>query len=72
MKDKSSWIVSPPVISNILRFLFPEPAGVQSYNVRENNGMFQVCVNVNARAQYEQRYWKGILDATGKADGGYY
>lgn len=42
------------------------------YAVREAGGVMQVLVDVNARAQYETKYWKGILDASGKADGGYY
>lgn len=72
VKDAKSWIVSPFLVSNILRFLFQEPIPLQTYPVRQEGGMLQVLVNINARAQYEQKYWKGILDATGKADGGYY
>lgn len=72
VKDKASWVVSPPIISNAIRFLFPDPIGVPIYPVREENGVIQVCVNMNARGQYEQKYWKGILDASGKADGGYF
>lgn len=63
---------SPPLISNVLRLLFSEPQGVISYQVRDNGDVLQVLVDVKAREQYEQRYWKGILDASGKADGGYY
>ena len=27
---------------------------------------------VQAKAEFEKKFWKGILDAQGKADGGYY
>lgn len=72
VKDKDSWLVSPPLVKNILRLLFPDPIPLQVYPVRQEGDMLQVLLNVNARAMYEQKYWKGILDATGKADGGYY
>lgn len=72
VKDKESWVPSPFPVSNIIRALFPEPTGVPVYQVREDQGLMQVLVNINARAQYEEKYWQGILDATGKADGGYY
>ena len=69
---EGTWVSSPPLISNVLRLLFSEPQGVISYQVRDNGDVLQVLVDVKAREQYEQRYWKGILDASGKADGGYY
>lgn len=72
VKDAASWVTSPPIVSNVIRFLFPEPIAVPTYAVREGNGFIQVCVNMNAKAQYEEKYWKGILDATGKSEGGYY
>ena len=55
----------------ILRNVF-EPQGVYTYPVKSQGGKIQVQVNVNARAEYEQGYWKGILDAQGKSDGSYY
>lgn len=69
---EGSWIRTPPLISNVLRSIFRDADGLPTYPVRESNGMIQVLVNENARAQYEQKYWKGILDASGKSDGGYY
>ena len=38
----------------------------------EVNGVVQVLINVNAKAQFESNYWRGILDSQGKVDGGYY
>lgn len=72
VKDTKSWIPTPAIVSNFLRFIFRDPQGVPTYPVREQNGMLQVLVNVNAREQYEKKYWKGVLDASGKADGSYY
>lgn len=67
-----TWIRSPPLVSNFLRLIFKEPGAVPVYEIRDSGDMLQIYVNINARAQYEQKYWKGILDASGKADGGYY
>lgn len=40
--------------------------------VRSKGGILEAYLNVNARQEYESAYWTGILDAQGKADGGYY
>jgi len=32
----------------------------------------EVLVDADAKADFEKRYWKGVLDASGKANGGYY
>ncbi|CBN79363.1 conserved unknown protein [Ectocarpus siliculosus] len=50
----------------------PENAGVQTFVVRQKGGNLEAKVNVNAKAEFEKSYWTGILDAQGKADGGYY
>lgn len=50
----------------------PEDAGVQVFKVRSKGGNLEAFINVNAKAEYENDYWTGILDAQGKADGGYY
>jgi hypothetical protein len=49
-----------------------EPAGVPTYAVKKSGNAVQVQVDVNYKASYESNYWKGILDAQGKADGKYY
>lgn len=72
VKDQANWVPKPFPVSKLLQLIFKVPDGIPAYEVRENAGMMQVLVNVNARAQYEKKYWKGILDASGKADGGYY
>ena len=40
--------------------------------VRKQGGKVQALINVNAKAQFEQNYWRGVLDSQGKVDGGYY
>jgi len=36
------------------------------------NNEIEVLVDADAKADFEKRYWKGVLDASGKANGGYY
>jgi len=40
--------------------------------VKKNGSKIQVEVDVNYKTNYESNYWRGILDAQGKTDGGYY
>ena len=65
------WCPSPPIIGGIIGTIFPQQ-GVWVPQVREQGGYIEVLVDVNAKAEFEKKYWKGILDAQGKADGGYY
>ena len=34
--------------------------------VRESGGFVEVLLDVDAKAEFEKKYWKGILDAQGK------
>jgi hypothetical protein len=45
---------------------------VPVFPVRKQGNSIQVQINVNAKAQFEENYWRGILDAQGKQDGAYY
>lgn len=65
------WCPSPPIIGGLIGSIFPRQ-GVWVPQVREQGGFIEVLVDVNAKAEFEKKYWKGILDAQGKADGGYY
>ena len=40
--------------------------------MKKTGSKIQVEVDVNYKANYESGYWRGILDAQGKTDGGYY
>ena len=39
---------------------------------KKGGANIQVEVDVNYKLAYESNYWRGILDAQGKTDGGYY
>jgi len=61
----------PSLVGKIAKLLIP-PTDVPTFQVRKNGDSIQVKINVNAKAQFEQNYWRGVLDAQGKVDGGYY
>merc|ERR1719426_14317 len=48
------------------------PQDVPTFKVRKQGNVVQVLINVNAKAQFEFSYWRGVLDSQGKVDGGYY
>merc|ERR1712070_529904 len=60
-----------PAFFGIFGKLFA-PKDIAAFQAKASGDNVQVNVNVNARAQFEQNYWVGILDAQGKATGGYY
>ena len=66
------WCPSPPGIGPILFNLITSPTSIPTFPVRKQGGSLQALVNVNAKAQFESNYWRGVLDAQGKVDGGYY
>mmetsp|Transcript_5493 Transcript_5493/g.11125 ORF Transcript_5493/g.11125 Transcript_5493/m.11125 type:complete len:198 (-) Transcript_5493:131-724(-) len=65
------WCPKPPVLGALIGAIFPA-SGVWVPKVREQSGFIEVLLDVDAKADFEKSYWKGILDAQGKADGGYY
>eukprot|EP00166_Cyanidium_caldarium_P000917 ctg_1387.g449 len=48
------------------------PTPISVYPVREQAGFIEAYLQVDARDEFEKNYWRGILDAQGKATGGYY
>lgn len=65
------WCPFPPLVGPLLgKLQGPRPLAV--YPVRDNGGFIEALLDVDARADFEKDYWVGILDATGKASGGYY
>lgn len=50
----------------------PENGGVFAYKVRSSGGFLEAYIDVTAKTEFEKNYWRGILDAQGKVDGGYY
>ena len=71
-KPQGKWCPSPPGIGPILFDLITSPTSIPTFPVRKQGGSLQALVNVNAKAQFESNYWRGVLDAQGKVDGGYY
>lgn len=69
-KVSGPWCPSP--LGKLIFGRLIAPQDVPVYKVRKQGGSVQVLINVNARAQFESNYWRGILDSQGKVDGGYY
>jgi len=65
-----TWCPSP--LGKLLYSRISSPTDLITFPVRKQGSNVQVLVNVNAKAQFEAKYWRGILDAQGKVDGGYY
>lgn len=65
------WCPFPPLIGPLLGIL-QSARPLPVFPVRENAGRIEALLNVDARSDYEKPYWTGILDAQGKATGGYY
>jgi len=65
------WCPYPKLIGPLLgKLQGPQPLAV--YPVRQNGGDIEALLNVDAKGDYEKDYWKGLLDAKGKASGEYY
>merc|ERR1719174_1329017 len=62
----------PNAIGRLLIGRITTPDNIQTYQVRKSGNVVEAKINVNAKAQFEQNYWVGVLDAQGKVDGGYY
>merc|ERR1719198_773881 len=69
-KQTGTWCPSP--IGRLLYSRLSAPSDIPSFPVRKQGGAIQVQINVNAKAQFESKYWRDILDSQGKVDGGYY
>ena len=68
-KPVGTWCPSP--VGKIIGLLV-KPTKLYTYPVRETANKIQCLMNVNLKAQFESNYWRGVLDAQGKVDGGYY
>jgi len=61
----------PSLVGRLFRILV-SATDVAVYPVRKSGKNIEVQINVNAKAQFEANYWRGVLDSQGKVDGGYY
>jgi nitrite reductase/ring-hydroxylating ferredoxin subunit len=48
------------------------PTDIPTYRVKKSGAFIQVEVDVAYKQNFESNYWRGVLDAQGKTDGGYY
>jgi len=69
-KVDGEWCPSP-IGRLIFGRLVPKQDAI-TFPLRKTGSKVQVLINVNAKKQFESNYWRGILDAQGKTDGGYY
>jgi nitrite reductase/ring-hydroxylating ferredoxin subunit len=65
------WCPAPPLIGPLTGKL-KSPRSLQVFQCRNQGGKVQVLLDVNAKKRFDSNYWRGILDAQGKVDGGYY
>jgi nitrite reductase/ring-hydroxylating ferredoxin subunit len=65
------WCPAPPLIGPLTGKL-KSPRELKTFQVRTSGGNVQVLLDVNAKKRFDASYWRGILDAQGKVDGGYY
>jgi len=61
----------PSLVGKLLKILYV-PADVPIFPCRKVGAKIEVQIDVNAKAKFESQYWRGVLDAQGKVDGGYY
>jgi nitrite reductase/ring-hydroxylating ferredoxin subunit len=62
----------PSLIGSLLLKRIIPQEDVETFKVRKSGKTVSVLINVNAKKQFEATYWRGVLDAQGKVDGGYY
>ncbi|CAM9575509.1 unnamed protein product [Chrysoparadoxa australica] len=71
-----TWCTSLPgkVLGPLLSLAYPdeETRCVNTYQVRPKGAVLEVNVPKNAKGEFEEAYWTGILDARGKASGDYF
>jgi hypothetical protein len=48
------------------------PRDLAVFQVRSRGSEIEALVNRNLKAEFESKYWAGLLDAQGKATGDYY
>ena len=69
-KPKGPWCPSP-IGKLVFSWIVPQTDAIV-FPVRKSGNVVQVRIDVNAKAKFEQKYWRGVLDSQGKVDGGYY
>jgi len=65
------WCPAPPLVGPLTGKL-ESPRELLTFQARKSGDKVQVLLDVNAKARFDANYWRGVLDAQGKVDGGYY
>eukprot|EP00903_Cladosiphon_okamuranus_P010033 g9515.t1 len=66
------WCPFPPVLGPLVLGRLEPAKDLAVFPVRASGGNIQVLINRNLKAEFESKYWTGLLDAQGKASGDYY
>lgn len=66
------WCPFPPVLGPLVLGKLQPPRDLAVFQVRSRGSDIEALVNVNLKADFESKYWAGLLDAQGKATGDYY
>ncbi|KAG5179067.1 ferredoxin component [Tribonema minus] len=66
------WCPFPPILGPLVLGKLEPPKNLAVFPVRAKGSNIEVLVNRNLKADFETKYWSGILDAQGKATGDYY
>jgi nitrite reductase/ring-hydroxylating ferredoxin subunit len=66
------WCPFPPVLGPLVLGKLEPPKNLAVFPVRAKGANIEVLVNRNLKADFETKYWAGLLDAKGKATGDYY
>jgi len=66
------WCPFPPVLGPLVLGKLQPPRNLAVFPVRSRGSDIEALVNRNLKADFETKYWSGLLDATGKATGDYY
>ena len=65
------WCPAPPLIGPLTGKL-KSPRELATFQARKQGDKVQVLLDVNAKKRFDSNFWRGVLDAQGKVDGGYY
>jgi nitrite reductase/ring-hydroxylating ferredoxin subunit len=66
------WCPFPPVLGPLVLGKLQPPRDLAVFEVRSKGQNIEVLINKNLKADFEGKYWAGLLDAQGKATGDYY
>eukprot|EP01039_Chlorochromonas_danica_P007955 gene7956-8775_t len=66
------WCPFPPILGPVILGNLAPPEKVATFPVRSKGQNIEVFIDRNLKDRFESKYWAGLLDAQGKANGEYY